>query len=100
MYRFGICTYAKYAQEAHQTTKMGGAKASALCRPISVGSTSWRCIDTGWLSVVWPENGEGAQLNIKLPNCQGSGRTTESRPNAGSTFAGHRSVDDVTESDR
>ena len=25
---------------------------------------------------------------------------TESRPNAGSTFAGHRSVDDVTESDR
>jgi hypothetical protein len=97
---WNICTYAKYTREAHRATKIGGAKTSSLRRPISVGSTSWRCINTGWLSVIRPENGEGAQLNIELPNCQGSGRTTESQPNAGSTFAGHRSVDDVTESDR
>jgi hypothetical protein len=36
MYCFGICTYAKYAREAHQTTKIGGAKASALRRAILV----------------------------------------------------------------
>ena len=42
---FDVCTQSTLVRrwEAHQTTKIGGAKASALRRPISVGSTSWRC---------------------------------------------------------
>ena len=71
--------YAKYAREAHRTTKIRFAKASTLRRPISVGSTSCRYIEPCWLSAIRPEKEEGARLNIELPDCQGRGRTTESR---------------------
>jgi hypothetical protein len=65
-----VCTQSTLVQrwEAHQTTKIGGAKASALRRPISVGSTFWRSLDLNVREEHKPENREGAGLNIELPN--------------------------------
>ena len=62
--------------------EIGGCQVSTLRHPISVGLTSWRCVEPGRLSVVRPEDWEGARLNIELPNCQGRGRMTEVMGNA------------------
>jgi hypothetical protein len=50
----------KVRSEARRTTKIGGAKASALRHPISVGSTFWRCVERNVREEHEPENQEGA----------------------------------------